>query len=806
MYPIREIEDRWRKWWEAQGIYKTTDRPDLARKFYILEMFAYPSGDLHIGHLRNYVLGDVLTRYKMMQGYQVLHPVGWDAFGLPAENAAIRHGIHPRDWTMKNIEISRESYRLMGISYDWTREVLTCEPEYYKWTQWIFLLLYKRGLAYRKPAYVNWCPRCQTVLANEQVSDGKCWRCSSLVVKRKLTQWFFKITAYAERLLDDLKYLEGKWPDEVINLQRNWLGKSEGVRIVFKLPEFDKQLPVFTTRADTVFGVTFIAIAPEHEILEGLPLSEEVHRYIERSLRVSEIERTSREREKTGVFTGLYAVHPFTGERIPIYVCDYVLATYGTGIVMGVPAHDQRDFEFAKKYGLPIKVVIKPVDGELSEPLDKAYEEYGVMVESDKFTGLTSEDGIWAVADELKVMGLGGGEVQFHLRDWLVSRQRYWGAPIPMVHCPRCGVVPVPEEELPVKLPEVVDYAPKGKSPLESVPEFINTKCPQCGGDAKRDPDTMDTFVDSSWYQLRYTDPHNDNEIFDLNIAKRWLPIDQYIGGIEHATGHLIYFRFITKVLYDAGISPVSEPALRLFTQGMILNEDGKVMSSSRGTAVPVRPLVQRVGADVARVGVLFLGPPEKEGIWSERVVEGARRFLDRVYRIVMENTDIITENVPANDSILLRRINYTIKKVTEDIEHFHYNTAIATLMELVNEFYKSGKDETLGYGLYTLVKLIAPFAPYLAEELWHGIGGEGSIFHASWPQYDPGKVYLPEIEIPVQVDGKLRARLQVSFDVTEADIRKMALEHPKIRQHIMGKQVKRIIVVPKKLINIVTK
>lgn len=806
MYPIHEIEDRWRKWWEAQGIYRTTDRPEPDRKFYVLEMFAYPSGDLHIGHLRNYVLGDVLTRYKMMQGYQVLHPVGWDAFGLPAENAAIRHGIHPRDWTMKNIEISRESYRLMGISYDWTREILTCEPKYYKWTQWIFLLLYKRGLAYRKPAYVNWCPNCQTVLANEQVSDGRCWRCSSVVVKRKLTQWFFKITAYAERLLDDLKYLEGKWPDEVINLQRNWIGKSEGVRIVFRLPEFDKQLPVFTTRADTVFGVTFIAIAPEHEVLEGLPLSEEVHQYIERSLRISEIERTSREREKTGVFTGMYAVHPFTGERIPIYVCDYVLATYGTGIVMGVPAHDQRDFEFAKKYGLPIKVVIKPVDGELSEPLDKAYEEYGVMVQSGKFTGLTSEEGISAVADELKAMGLGGREVQFHLRDWLVSRQRYWGAPIPMIHCPRCGVVPVPEEELPVRLPEVVDYAPKGKSPLESVPEFINTKCPRCGGDAKRDPDTMDTFVDSSWYQLRYTDPHNDNEIFDLNVAKRWLPIDQYIGGIEHATGHLIYFRFITKVLYDAGISPVSEPALRLFTQGMILNEDGKVMSSSKGTAVPVRPLVQRVGADVARVGVLFLGPPEKEGIWSERVVEGARRFLDRVYRIVTENLDIITENVPANDSILLRKINYTIKKVTEDIEHFHYNTAIAALMELVNEFYKSEKDETLGYGLYTLVKLIAPFAPYLAEELWHRIGGEGSVFHTSWPQYDPAKVYLPEIEIPVQVDGKLRARLQVPFDVTEDDIRKRALEHPKIRQHIMGKQVKRIIVVPKKLINIVTK
>ena len=804
MYPFKEIESRWQKWWTTTSLYRTSESPK--KKYYVLEMFSYPSGDLHMGHLRNYVIVDLIARYKMMQGFDVLHPVGWDAFGLPAENAAIRRGIHPKEWTLSNIELSRRSLRLVGIGYDWDREILTCTPSYYKWTQWIFLLLYKKGLAYRKPAFVNWCPDCQTVLANEQVEEGKCWRCHSYVTKKKLTQWFFKITDYAERLLNDIDKLDG-WPDQVKELQRNWIGRSEGVEINFELEGTNKRLPVFTTRPDTIYGVTFLSVAPEHPILEEITKTHEVNQYIERSLSVSEIERASKEREKTGVFTGKYAINLLSGDRVPIFVCDYVLASYGTGIVMGVPAHDQRDFEFAHKYGLPIKVVVNPKDEKLSpENMQEAYEEYGIMVNSGPFTGLASQDGIKRITEYAEQKGIGGFKISYRLRDWLISRQRYWGAPIPMIHCERCGTVPVPEEDLPVLLPERnIDFTPKGKSPLAAVPEFISTECPVCGGKAKRDSDTIDTFVDSSWYQFRYADPHNDKAI--ISKGKEWLPVDQYVGGIEHATGHLIYFRFITKVLYDEGIVPCAEPVLRLFNHGMIKDEKGQVMSSSRGNVVPVGSFVEKWGADTARVAILFLGPPGKDGIWSEEGVHGANRFLNRVYRLINENKDLIKEATDLKDSPLYRKLNITIKRVTYDLENFGFNTALAALMEFLNVLYKTEeRGPIFGHSLYVLIKLLAPFAPHLSEELWHTIGNRESVFKSTFPAYDEEKAQEVLLPIVVQVNGKVRARFQVPEDTPDDEIKEQALSHSNIKKYVSDKKIERIIFVPRKLINIVCK
>ncbi len=817
-----DYEKKWQKFWEEKKIFETPKNPK--DKFYILEMFAYPSGDLHIGHLRNYVLVDVIARYMRMKGKDVLHPVGWDAFGLPAEEAAIKRGIAPDEWTYKNISVSENTLKMMGISYDWNRRVVTCSPDYYKWTQWIFILMYKRGLAYRKKSFVNWCPSCQTVLANEQVEDGKCWRCKSEVVKKEMEQWFFKITDYAERLLNDLSKIEKTWPSDVVAMQRNWIGKSEGVEIEFGIEGSDEKCTVFTTRPDTIFGVTFAAIAPEHPLIEKLwdmvEDKEKVKEYIDKSLKMSEIDRVSTVREKDGVFSGIYLIHPFTKERVPLYVANYVLVHYGTGVVMGVPAHDTRDFAFAKKYNIPIKVVIKPENADIdANTMDDAYTEEGIMINSDKYNGMKSSEFIKVISDEIEKNGYGRKTVKYRLRDWLISRQRYWGAPIPMIHCPKCGVVPVKEEDLPVLLPpsDKVDYTPKGKSPLSSVDEFVNTTCPKCGGPAKRDPDTMDTFVDSSWYQIRYTDPHNDKEIFNKNEANKWMPVDLYIGGKEHATGHLIYFRFITKVLHDAGLLDYDEPAVKLFNQGMIADEKGETMSKSKGNAVPVGPFVEENGADVARLTIMFIGPPEKDAMWTKQGITGIKRFLDRFMRAMDDydknvNKDVDPSSLKNEDLELYKKTQQTIKGVTEDIENFGMNTAIAKMMELLNVYY-SLKDkvsqEVKNNTLFALNILISPFASHIAEEFYHtkmGYDESKSIFDEKWVVYNKDYVLDDKITVVVQVNGKLRARMSVARGTDKKILEDMALKDEDVKKWIEGKEIKKIIVVPDKLVSIVAK
>ena len=800
-----------------------------------------------MGHLKNYVIGDVVARLFLRQGYDILHPMGWDAFGLPAENAAIDRGIQPREWTYANINTYRNTLKRLGISYDWSREIATCSPEYYKWTQWLFLFLYKRGLAYRSYGIVNWCPHCNTVLANEQVVDGKCERCKTPVVKKELEQWYFKITSYAERLLNDLKKLEGKWPDQIIRQQIHWIGKSEGTTIVFRVEGLNYEIPVFTTRADTIFGVTFITVAPEHrfvrDYLNQFPNHREVHEYVEMAMKMSDLERTALDRPKTGVFTGLYAIHPFTREKIPIWVGDYVLAAYGTGAVMGVPAHDQRDFEFAKKYGLPIKVVIKPADGEPLSPetMESAFEDYGVMIDSAEFSGLSSREGILKVSLKLKEMGLGAPSVTYRLRDWLISRQRYWGAPIPVVYCDSCGIVPVPEQDLPVLLPEnIKNYLPKGRSPLADVDEFMNTRCPRCGGPAKRDPDTMDTFVDSSWYFLRFTDPTNENSPFEREKANAWMPVDQYIGGAEHATKHLIYARFITKVLYDAGLIEHDEPFERLFTQGLVLKRfyycshclrvvDGEVendvhtvcgnpveerlemMSKSRGNIVPVGPFVAQNGADVARIAILFAAPAEKDMEWSDAGVEGARRFLQRIWRLFDENepafvTDVDPSSLSKEEKSLYIKVQQTIKGVKEDSFNFQFNTAIAKLMEYLNTLYAypDKKSKVFQYALWVFTLLLGPFAPHLAEELWEMGGGRG--FVTTTPLPEPDEDYLEEdlVVIPVQVNGRLRARITIPRGLNQDEVLEKALQDENVRKYTDGKSIKRVVYIQERLLNIV--
>lgn len=821
-YNFYEIEKKWQKVWEEEKLFESPEVP--RKKFYVLVMFPYPSGDLHMGHCRNYVIGDVVARKKKMEGYDVLHPFGWDAFGLPAENAAIKRGIHPREWTFKNIEDSRKDIKKMGISYDWKREILTCDPSYYKWTQWLFLLFYKRGLAYRKKAFVNFCPSCQTVLANEQVVAGKCERCGTEITKKELEQWFFKITDYAERLLKDLEKLEGKWPRRVIEMQRNWIGKSEGVIIDFPLEENpEMKLSVFTTRADTIYGVTFLTVAPEHEILKEIikdsKEKDEVLKYVERSLKVSEIERASIEREKTGVFTGKYAIHPFTREKLPIFVGDYVLSHYGTGIVMGVPGHDQRDFEFARKMGIDIKIVIKPFDGELPKEIDSAYEEYGIMVNSGEFTGLDSIKGIEKVCEKLSQMGFGRKAISYRLRDWLISRQRYWGAPIPIIHCENCGIVPVPEKDLPVILPEVVDYLPKGKSPLESNEEFMNTKCPKCGRNAKRDPDTMDTFVDSSWYYLRYIDPKNENEIFDKEKVKLWLPVDQYIGGAEHATGHLLYARFVAKVLYDEELIPYDEPLERLFTQGMVLRRTptGQVemMSKRAGNAVRIKDFVKEWGADVARINILFAGPPERDFEWTDEGVQGAKRFLLRVWRLFQENRDIFKkadlkidkENLKGKEREFYRITHIYYKRVSDDIESYKFNTAIAALMEWINHLYsfELKLSPVFGYSLNLLCIALSPFAPHLAEEIWSE-KERGSIFKEKWIKPDKEVIEEEKVTLVIQVNGKVRGKAVVERGTSEEKAKEIAFSHPNVKRYIENKEIVKIHYVPDKILSIVVK
>ena len=806
------IEKKWRAYWEEKGLFRAADSP--RNKFYNLVMFAYPSGDIHMGHCKNYVIGDVYARYMMRKGFDILHPFGWDAFGLPAENQAIKLGVHPEQWTLENIRVSDESLKLLGISYDWDREIITCLPEYYKWTQWMFLLLFKQGMAYKKEAYVNWCPGCQTVLANEQVIDGKCYRsnCQSTIEKRKLNQWFFKITQYADQLLSGLDRLDG-WPDNVRAMQRNWIGKSEGCDIVFKVLDKDVSFKVFTTRPDTVYGVTFMSVAPEHpdveDLVKGTAQELQVRDYVREATRKTERERI--EKEKDGVVTGRFAINPMNGERVPIFVADYVLLEYGSGVVMGVPAHDARDFQFAKKYKLPIKVVIKPTDGELSaETMTEAFEEYGIMVDSGDCTGLDSKTGIKSITDFLLKKTLGGPSVNYRLKDWLISRQRYWGAPIPVIHCERCGMVPVPDKDLPVLLPkEITDFVPKGKSPLAAVDGFINTSCPQCGEKAKRDPDTMDTFVCSSWYFLRYLDPHNDREFCAKKYADQWLPIDQYIGGgSEHATGHLIYFRFLTKVLHDAGYLSVDEPAARLFNLGMVL-KDGEVMSKSKGNAVPVGQFVMKHGADVARLTILFAAPPDREMEWSDEGVTGAERFMNRLWRLAVDNKGRIVNQHPKqiteDAEELYIKINQTIAKVTSDLESFKYNTALAALWELMNELYTAKcHDDVYGFGIYVLIHLLSPFAPHLSDELWSMIGGEGSLVEQPWLTYDERYTVSRAATIVIQINGKVRSHLEVVGNVPENDVKQMALDDEKIKRHLEGKTVRKTVYVPNKILNIV--
>jgi len=824
MYNFKEIERKWQLKWADWKLFDTPEKP--AKKFFLLEMYAYPSGDIHIGHFRNYSVGDTVWRYLKMKGFDLLHPFGWDAFGLPAEQAAIKNNMPPRDWTIGNIETGKRTLQSLGISYDWNREVRTCEPDYYKWTQWVFLKLYEAGLAYRDTSAVNWCPVCKTVLANEQIIGGKCWRCESEVEKRELVQWFIKITDYAQRLLDDLVQLEDGWFSNIIAMQRNWLGRSEGGEFDFAIDGTTLVLPIFTTRPDTIYGVTFMTIAPDAKIMKKLlPHIPESHKqavedYKKLALLRTEIERTSENRDKDGVFTGMYALNPFNGARIQIWVGDYVLASYGTGAVMAVPAHDQRDFEFAKKYDIPIKLVIKPFDRENDvEEMTEAYIEPGIMVNSAHFNDIPSIEGIDKITEYGIEKGFGRTCVTFRLRDWNISRQRYWGAPIPMLHCDKCGIIPVPEDDLPVLLPpdDKVDYVPKGRSPLADVPEFYETTCPKCGGTAHRDADTMDTFMCSAWYFLRYTDAHNETEPFSKEAAEKWLPVDFYIGGAEHATGHLMYFRFIYKVLVDNGYIPAKcgdEPALRLFNHGMVLDEHGDVMSKSKGNVVSPTELSDEFGVDTTRVAMLFFAPPEREILWSKAGIKGAARFLTRTEAFFGKpplSTDIPEFDSLSNDNkSLLQTLHRTIKKISSDmaIERLQFNTAIAALMEFLNVLPADFSPEHPLY--YTIgdnfIRMLAPFAPHIAEELNEILGHSNTIFERKYPVYDNELAAQDEIEIGVQVNGKVRGTITIAIDAEQDAAIEFAKADPKIAKWLEGKEIIKVIYIPSKILNIIVK
>lgn len=814
-YNFKAVEARWQKKWEQEKLYRIVEDSQKP-KYYCLEMFPYPSGKLHMGHVRNYSIGDVVARFKRMTGNNVLHPMGWDAFGLPAENAAIKHGIHPAKWTRDNIHNMRQQLKQLGLSYDWDREVATCHPGYYKWTQWLFLKLYERGLAYRKKAFVNWCPSCATVLANEQVEDGKCHRCGSDVGKKDLEQWFFKITDYADELLKDLDKIPG-WPDKVKIMQENWIGRSEGIEFCFIAEKTDDKIFVFTTRPDTVYGVSYLVLAPEHPLVEklsnGTAYENAVNEFKKKMQKYDDIARTSDETEKEGMFIGAYAVNPMNGEKIPIWTANYVLFEYGTGAVMGVPAHDQRDFEFAKKYGLPIKMVVSPSGESIdSDQMAEAYVEQGILVNSNEFSGMDSLQAITAIGQYMEQKCIGKMKVNYKLRDWLISRQRYWGAPIPIVYCEECGVVPVPEQDLPVMLPTDVEFNPKGGSPLIKYEDFLNTRCPRCGKKAKRETDTMDTFMCSSWYFYRYADPRNDQEPFGRNKVDYWMPVDQYIGGVEHAILHLMYSRFFNKVLRDADLVGVDEPFKNLLTQGMVL-KDGAKMSKSLGNTVSPEEIIMRYGADTARLFILFASPPERDLEWSDQGVEGCFRFLNRVWRLVEELTQKISFNVQNGeiDDELRKLVHKAIKKVTEDIEgRFNFNTAISAIMELVNGmyFYKDKKisAEVLREAAENLLILLAPFAPHMTEELWEKLGNKKSIHLMPWPKYDPDVLTEDQIEIVIQVNGKLRGKISLQANTSEEDMKQTAFENEKIKQALEGKQVIKVIAVPKKLVNIVVK
>ena len=813
-YNFSKIEQKWQDAWEQGDVFKVFEDPEK-EKYYVLEMFPYPSGKLHMGHVRNYSIGDVVARYKKMNGFNILHPIGWDAFGLPAENAAIKNKIHPDIWTKQNIAEMKRQLKQLGLSYDWDREVTTCNEDYYKWTQWIFVQLYKNGLAYKKKSAVNWCPSCETVLANEQVVGGKCERCDSIVVKKNLEQWYFKITEYAERLLQDLDLLEG-WPEKVRTMQKNWIGKSYGAEMTFDIAGLDKGMEIFTTRPDTTYGVTFMVLAPEHplvqELVHGTPYEAEVAAFMEKLQALSDIERTSATVEKEGVFTGRYCVNPLNGQEIPIYVANYVLMDYGTGAIMAVPAHDERDFEFARKYGLEVVPVITPEDELLTRDMAEAYVGPGVMINSGAFDGLDSVEAIDKISAYIEEKGIGKRTVNFRLRDWLISRQRYWGAPIPILFCEKCGEVPVPEKDLPVKLPTDVAFSGKGDSPLGTSETFLHTVCPICGGKARREVDTMDTFVCSSWYYLRYTDARNGEAIFSKEHADYWMNVDQYIGGVEHAILHLLYARFFNKFLYDQGLSPETEPFKNLLTQGMVL-KDGSKMSKSKGNVVSPEEIIAKYGADTARLFILFASPPEKDLEWSDTGVEGSFRFLNRVWRLVhyfLEQEKGGSAHTEAEKK-MEHHIHFAIKKVTEDIEErFNFNTAISAIMELVNETYKYMETDfnhaVLVQAVEAVMILLAPFAPHMTEELWQIAGKEGSIHDLAWPAYDPSKTVLDVVEIAVQINGKVRERLVIDRTAERKAVEEQALSLERIQGAMEGRTVRKVIYVPGKLLNIVVK
>ena len=821
-YDFKAIEEKWQKKWEDEKIFaikEDTSKP----KYYALEMFPYPSGNLHMGHVRNYSIGDVVARYKTMQGFNVLHPMGWDSFGLPAENAAIKNGTPPADWTWANIDNMREQLKRLGFSYDWDREVATAKEEYYKFTQWMFLKLFEKGLAYKKKSFVNWCPSCQTVLANEQVVNGKCERCKSEVGKKDLEQWFFKITDYADRLLDDIDKLKG-WPDKVKSMQTNWIGRSEGAEVNFRIDGTDKELTVFTTRPDTIFGVSYMVIAPEHpivdELIKGKPQEAECRAFIEKVHGMSEIARSATDTEKEGVFTGVYMVNPINGEKIPLYLANYVFLDYGTGIVMGVAAHDQRDFEFAKKYNLPIRIVIQPEGQNMKEEdMTEAFAAEGIMENSGEFNGMNNRDALAKIITYMEEKGIGTRKTNFRLRDWLISRQRYWGAPIPVVYCEKCGTVAVPEEQLPVRLPENVEFTGQGKSPLSECADFMTTTCPKCGGKATRESDTMDTFVCSSWYFLRYCDPKNDKLPFSKDKTDYWMNVDQYIGGVEHAILHLLYARFFTKVLYDMGYVSCEEPFENLLTQGMVL-KDGSKMSKSVGNVVSPEEIISKYGADTARLFILFAAPPERDLDWNDTAVEGAYRFLNRVWRAVDELKDYMSDDaIDVNtltdaDKKLRLAVNSSIKKVTEDFERFSFNTAISSVMEMVNAIYqyKDGvKPEdynkaAVGEAVNAVIVLLSPIVPHITQEMWELIGIKDDLYVAEWPKFDESALVVSEVEVVVQINGKIRDKMMIAADLTPQQMQEVALANDKIKELIDGKQVVKVIAVPKKLINIVVK
>ena len=829
-YDPQQIESKWQKIWQEQGVFDAVDGDTTRKKYYTLEMLPYPSGTLHMGHMRNYTIGDAVARYKRLCGYNVLHPMGWDAFGLPAENAAISHGIHPREWTNANIAEFRRVLRRFGFSYDWRREISTCEPEYYRWNQWFFLRMLEKGIAFRKKSKVNWCPECATVLANEQVIDGYCWRHETTLVEiRELEQWFLRITQYSDELLDDMKELEGGWPERVLTMQRNWIGKSRGARVRFNVAQMDRlSIEVFTTRIDTIYGATALVLSPGHpdalQLVNGVPgqngMEAQIAAMRQKSTRAVDVATA----EKEGFFTGRFATNPFSGESVPIWIANFVLAEYGSGALMGVPAHDERDYEFAEKYNLPVKIVVQPLDGPplRVDRMNEAFTEYGRLVDSGPYTGFTTEQALDKMASDAKTKKFGEAQTTYRLKDWGISRQRYWGTPIPVVYCEKDGIVPVPDDQLPVKLPLDIKLTGEGQSPLALSPEFVNTMCPKCGGPARRETDTMDTFMDSSWYFYRYTDPHNDRAPFDKEKVRYWFQIDQYVGGITHAILHLLYARFFCKVMRDLGLVTHSEPITRLFTQGMV-QKGGVAMSKSRGNVVGAIDMAEKYGCDTGRLYTLFAAPPEKDLEWDEQGIEGSARFLKKVYRLVEQHAprlravevDLVSKtdltNATAKEKTLVRKTHQTLKSVTNDFEHrWHFNKSVALLMELVNELHA---HEPLDVDLNPVILkrifdvmalMLAPLTPHIAEELWEMLGNAGGISKAKWPHYREDLTREEQIEIIIQINGRVRGKMIIEENLSEDETRERALADPRIAPLIAGKQIVKVIVVPTKLVNVV--